>query len=180
VWPWEHLAFGYLLFSPSVRLSAARPPTGVEAAVLAFATQLPDLIDKPLAWWLGVLPSGLSLGHSVFFAVPAAAVVWVVARRADAPGVGAAFGVGYLSHLVGDVAFNSLDGTVTVGFLFWPAVSRPPGGGTALLARVAELWGQFRTFLGTPLGRLYLVAEAVLLALALALWVADGAPGIRR
>ena len=180
MWPWEHLAFGYLLFSPSVRLSTARTPTGVEVAALAFATQLPDLIDKPLAWWLGVLPSGLSLGHSVFFAVPVTAAVWAFTRRYDAPGVGAAFGVGYFSHLLGDVLFNSIDGTVSVGFLFWPAVSRPPGDGTSILLRIAELWGQFRAFLGTPVGRLYLLFEAAILVSALALWVADGVPGLRR
>jgi len=180
VWPWEHLAVGYLLFSPSVRLSAARTPTGVEAVVLAVATQLPDLIDKPLAWWSSVLPSGLSLGHSVFFAVPAAAAVLALATRLDAPFVGVAFGVGYLSHLLGDVAFNSLGGTLRVGFLFWPLVSRPSGGETALLARVAELWGSFQIFLGTPAGRFYLFVEAAVLALAFALWVADGAPGVRR
>ncbi|WP_121823392.1 metal-dependent hydrolase [Halostella salina] len=180
MWPWEHLAVGYLLFSPTVRLSAARTPTGVEAAVLAVATQLPDLIDKPLAWWLGVLPSGLSLGHSVFFAVPAVAAALALTSRAGVPGVGVAFGVGYLSHLLGDVIFNSLGGTLRVGFLFWPAVSRASDGGTALLARVAELWGSFRLFLGTPVGRLYLLVEAAVLALALALWVADGVPGVRR
>ncbi len=180
MWPWEHLAVGYLLFSPSVRLSAARAPTGVEAVVLAVATQLPDLIDKPLAWWLGVLPSGLSLGHSVFFAVPAVAVGGALAARAGVPGVGLAFGVGYLSHLAGDVLFNSLGGRLRVGFLLWPLVSRPSREGTALIARVAALWGDFGAFLATPVGRLYLLAEAAVLLLAAALWVADGLPGVPR
>ena len=35
---------------------------------LAIGTQLPDLIDKPLTYQFAVLPSGRSLGHSLFFA----------------------------------------------------------------------------------------------------------------
>lgn len=180
MWPWEHLALGYLLYSPPARLARGRAPTGAEALVLAFATQLPDLIDKPLAWGLDVLPSGLSLGHSLLFAVPLVAAVALAARRGGAPSLGPAFGVGYLSHLLGDVVYNSLDGVVTVGFLLWPLVSRGSRDAPSLLARVAILWSEFRAFLATPTGRTYLLIEAVFLTVALSLWVIDGAPGLPR
>lgn len=178
MWPWEHLALGYLLYSPAVRLSGDRSPRAVEALVLAFATQLPDLIDKPLGWGLGVLPSGLSLGHSLFFALPLVGVVAVLARRANLGYSGVAFSIGYLSHLLGDVVYNSLDGVVAIGFLFWPLVSRQSRDAPSLLFRVARLWSEFRAFLATPSGRIYLLLEVVLLVLALALWVADGTPGL--
>jgi hypothetical protein len=59
MWPWEHLAVGYLLYSVSCVLWG-RYPTRIGVAALAFGTQFPDLVDKPLGWWLGVLPSGQS------------------------------------------------------------------------------------------------------------------------
>ena len=62
MWPWEHLAFGYLLWSLWLRARGRSLPGDWEALVLVFATQLPDLVDKPLAWQLGVLPGGRSLG----------------------------------------------------------------------------------------------------------------------
>jgi len=68
MWPWGHLAVGYLLWSVLVRDRRFRPPTGAETLLLAVGTQFPDAVDKPLAWSLGVLPNGRSLAHSVFLA----------------------------------------------------------------------------------------------------------------
>ena len=60
MWPWGHLALGYLLHSPLARARFGRPPTDRATLLLVIGTQLPDLVDKPLAWWLGVLPAGRS------------------------------------------------------------------------------------------------------------------------
>ena len=49
MWPWEHLAFGYVLYSLGVRTLRGRTPRGPPVLVLAVATQVPDLLDKPLA-----------------------------------------------------------------------------------------------------------------------------------
>lgn len=57
MWPWEHAAVGYLLCSAA--LAARRTVLNdIPVIALGVATLLPDLIDKPLALWLGVFPEG--------------------------------------------------------------------------------------------------------------------------
>jgi hypothetical protein len=74
------------------RLARADAPAAVVGALA------PDLIDKPLAWVLHVIPGGRYLGHSLAAAVVVSSAVGSLrGRRA---GVG--FAVGYLAHLVGD------------------------------------------------------------------------------
>ena len=101
MFPWTHAAFGYLLLL-SVAVLLRRRLSRAELIAVIVATQLPDLVDKPLAWWFGVLPSGRSLAHSLLVAVPLSLVVLAVAWYLTHPEVGFAFGVGYASHLVGD------------------------------------------------------------------------------
>jgi len=72
MWPWGHLAVGYVAFSVFVRFRLGRQPSGHAALALAVATQLPDLIDKPLAWQFGLLSSGISVAHSILVGVPLA------------------------------------------------------------------------------------------------------------
>lgn len=178
MWPWEHLAVGYVVYSLLRRLWTGRPPADGAALAVAVGTQLPDLVDKPLAWGLGVLPSGLSAGHSVFVAVPTAVLAWGLSRRAGRPDVGVALGVGHLSHLAGDVLYPVLlGGQFGLGAILWPLVPRPPDQGE-LLGRVAELFADFLAFLATPRGQVYLAGEVALLSAALALWLYDGAPGL--
>lgn len=180
MWPWEHLAFGYVLYTLGRRGLGEGPPSDWPVLALAVGTQFPDLIDKPLAWEFGVLPSGLSLAHSLLFALPVTAAAVAVATRGGRRPVGTAFSVGYLSHLLGDVLYSPLTGgELSMGFLLWPLVPRPAGNGE-LLATVGRLWVSFVEFLGTPRGRLYLAAELAFLALAFGLWLWDGAPGLPR
>jgi hypothetical protein len=179
MWPWEHLAVGYLAYSVLLRLLTGRTPGDRDAVVLVVATQLPDLIDKPLAWWLAVLPSGLSLAHSLVFGVPVCLFVVALARRLGDLRVGLAYCVGYGSHLVGDAVYPLLTGGhLRLAFLAWPFVDRPPATAPGLLAQVLYFLGEFRAFLGTPRGRLYALFEIGVLAVALAVWVTDGYPGL--
>lgn len=121
MWPWGHLAVGYLLYSPLASVRFRRPPTGRATTLLAVGTQLPDLIDKPLAWGLDVLPAGRSLGHSVVIALLISSLVYAYADRRDCPDVGLAFGVGYLSHPFVDALFPLLNGQYQyVAYLLWP------------------------------------------------------------
>jgi len=55
-------------------------PTGLEAFAVVLASVLPDLIDKPLAWEYGVFENGYAIGHSLFFAVPLAILVGMIAH----------------------------------------------------------------------------------------------------
>lgn len=179
MWPWEHLAFGYLLYSAYTHLRHGRAPESLPVVALGIATQFPDVVDKPLAWTLDFLPTARSLGHSVFVAVLLVAVVGVIARWRGDTAVGPAVAIGYGSHLVGDVLYGVLrGGDVEVGFLLWPLVRQPVRETPGLYERTLELLLEFGTYLGSPVGRSYLAVELTVLLAVFVLWVADGRPGL--
>lgn len=175
MWPWEHLAVGYICYSAWARYRHGRPPTDGAVLMVAFATQLPDLIDKPLAWGLGLLPNGRSLGHSLVFALPTTvATLYAFGRR-----LAAAFVIGYVSHLLSDVfGYWVVVGTVSYGYLLWPFVERPAVDPPNVIFQVNLFLNLFQEFLGSPEGQLYLLFESVLLGAALILWARDGYPGL--
>lgn len=175
MWPWDHAAVGYLLLSAATRFGWRRPPTRAAGLAAVGAALLPDLIDKPLAWGLALLPSGRSLGHSLLFGLPLVALVAVVALAAHRREVGLAFGLGYLSHLAGDVAYPLvIKGELRLGFLFWPLVAADQSGSGGGLPYLAELVAEFLGFLLSPAGLLYVAADLALLGGALAVWLLDG------
>src|SRR6056297_3615611 len=98
MWPWGHAVVGYLAYSGTTHVGWKRPPSHAATVALLFGTQFPDLVDKPLAWSLGVLPSGRSLAHSTLTAVLLVCVLYVVFARRRA--VVGAFALGYASHLL--------------------------------------------------------------------------------
>ena len=179
MWPWEHAAVGYLLFSLVVHVLYRRSPVGAGALLLLFATQLPDLVDKPLSWGLDLFPAGFSVAHSVFVAVPVGiAGAWLLARtgRRDAA---VALVVGYWSHLVGDVVSPLRAGDpLAPDRLLWPVVRQEPYGEDLGLGRglvyVREYVAEVASQGLTPA----LALSAAALFLAVALWVVDGLPGL--
>lgn len=181
MWPWEHLAAGYLCYSLLVHLLARRAPRAWPVVALAFGTQVPDLVDKPLAWTLGILPSGHSLAHSLFVALPVSALVVTVAWGLGRRQVGAAFAFGYLSHLPGDVLYPVLvGGEPNFGFLFWPLVpAAEPETSVGLLATVRTLLDQYVTELASSTFTPYLALELGLLLSVFLLWLYDGMPPLR-
>lgn len=94
MWPWEHVAFGYLLYSVYAHVRRGEPPDALSTVAMAIAAVAPDLIDKPLAWEFDVFATGYALGHSVFLAVPLLAGVVAVARRTDRLAAADGFAVG--------------------------------------------------------------------------------------
>jgi len=128
MWPWGHAALGYLayrLLPDGSEIHASR----LELAALLFGTQAPDLVDKPLAWTVTILPSGRSFAHSIFTLVAFAAFAWVVARRVDRPQLAAIASFGYASHLVGDALAPLLRGEFQfLAFLVWPLLPLPEYG----------------------------------------------------
>lgn len=179
MWPWEHLALAYLFGSAFHRVATGRGPTTAAVAAIAIASQLPDLIDKPLAWTFGVLPSGLSLGHSLLFAIPLSALVILLARARGRTPLGIAFALAYGSHLLGDATYSLLtSGELATGFLLWPLIPASPEAGIGLLSQTGVFLDSFVEFLGTPRGRLYLLFEATLLGGATLLWHLDTRPGL--
>jgi hypothetical protein len=174
MWPWEHLAVGYLCYSLWLHLRHRRRPTGLPVVVLGTAALLPDLIDKPLGWWLGIT-SSLSVGHSVFFAVTMTLVVWVIGNgRFALP-----YGIGHLSHLGADVFYKyALGGQIEYEFLLWPLVRKPASEAPGFISEVRYWLANFVEFLKTPAGMAYLGFEITLLGSALILWAYDGLPGL--
>lgn len=179
MWPWEHLAVGYLCYSLLTRAWTGSPPSWTGALALAVGTQFPDLIDKPLAWEFGVLPSGNTLAHSLFTALPLSVFILVLTKRLGALHLGAAFVVGYLLHLPGDVFYPVLYGKGPwIDFLLWPLVPAQAGQVPGFIYEVQHLVERTVQYLSSSSGRLYLTLEAGLLASAFAVWYADGMPGV--
>lgn len=181
MWPWEHLAFAYVLVSAAHRIAWRSRPTDAAAVATAVGALLPDLVDKPLAWGVGVLPAGRSLGHSLLVVGPVLVAVIALGRRARASRVAVAFAVATLSHLAGDVIYPLVvERELRAGFLFWPIVPAAGGGGGAggLFGQVAARVLDFRTFLATPRGLFFVAADLALVSVAVAVWYRDGLPGV--
>ena len=179
MWPWGHAAVGYLLYSGALRALGREPPTDRTAVVVLFATQLPDLIDKPLSWGLGLFPTGYALGHSAFVAIPVGVALLALGVRSGRSGVAGAFVVGYWSHLVADVLDPLRRGEAPLPErVLWPVVAGQPyeedlglGRGVAYLEAFVRAAGSM-----DPLA---LVVLYLFLPLTMALvWLADGAPGL--
>jgi hypothetical protein len=177
MWPWEHLAVGYLAYSLYARRRYGRPPDGPTAVMLAIGTQLPDLVDKPLAWTFGVLPNGTSLAHSLTFVALFVPITLLVARLAGVPRWGGALAFGHVSHLPGDMLYPlATDGGLATSFLLWPFVPGRDTPSQGLLFEFETYFAEFVQFLGTPRGQIYFALELALLGTALLVWNRDGRP----
>lgn len=151
-------------------------------AALALGALTPDLVDKPLSWGLELFPTGYAIGHSVFVALPVGVAVLGVGWRRGRADLAVPFVLGYWSHLLGDVGSGLLYGDgLSVSLVLWPVVRREPYGES--LGLFGRSWHYLREFLGglaaTDRPVALLLAAAAPVALALALWLLDGAPGPR-
>lgn len=179
MWPWEHAALGYLLYSLSLRALGRDPPADLAVLALAVATQFPDLLDKPLSWGLGVFPTGYALGHSVFLAAPLGVGLLVWSSRAGRTQVGIAFVVGYWSHLAADVFDPLRYGIAPLpARVLWPVVPRTPYEQDLGLGRGLAYLGEFLASLAA-MDTLTLLVLYLLLPLGtVAVWLWDGTPGL--
>ncbi|MFW5903656.1 MAG: metal-dependent hydrolase [Halolamina sp.] len=178
MWPWEHAAVGYLLFSLGLRALGREPPTERETVLLVAATQLPDLVDKPLSWGLGWFPSGFAVAHSAFVAVPAGLAAIALGWRAGRTRAGIATVVGYWSHLAGDVLNPVRYGGVPLpARVLWPVADVTPYETDYGLGRGFVYVGEFLASLPPTDPVEVLVFYVALPASSLALWLRDGAPG---
>ncbi len=125
MWPWGHAAFGYLAYRLLPTKRKAHESVLV-LLVLLVGTQLPDLVDKPLAWWATILPTGRSFAHSLLTLSVFIVLAYAVARRYDRTDLAFAASFGYASHLVGD-SLNSLLRLqfADLTFLLWPVLPSP-------------------------------------------------------
>ena len=167
MWPWGHLAVGYLLYSFWCRVDN-RSPTALGTVTVAFGTQFPDLIDKPLAWTFAILPTGRTLMHSLLTATLLLGVLWISTRRYKKRLPLGAFAIGYLSHLAMDVFLPFMQGRFQdMSFLLWPLLPSPSYGTSKSFV------AHFANFNLTP----FALFQFVLTGIALAVWIAEGTPG---
>lgn len=160
---------GYLAYSIAVHLGGRRTPGDGQAIALAVGTQFPDVVDKPLAWWLGVLPASRTLAHSIYVAVMVVCVVGLVADHLDRRSVALAFGFGYVSHLLADALYPFLQARGNnFAFMTWPLT--PPVTYVRDWEPVSYLRG---AIVGEALG-----VELLLAVVVFVLWRADGKPGL--
>ncbi|WP_129115372.1 metal-dependent hydrolase [Halegenticoccus tardaugens] len=180
MWPWGHAAFGYVLYSLGCRAIARRPPTGAAVLALLFATQLPDLVDKPLAWGLGWFPQGYAVAHSVLVAIPVGFFVIGLGARFRRIDVGIGFAVGYWSHLAGDVLSPVLRGDApSFERVLWPLITLPSYDSEyTLLERVNYYLSGFLESLSASEQAGVLLVYFGPFAAAFVLWLVDGAPGV--
>ena len=177
MWPWGHLGVAYLLYSLYARGRFGRPPRPEPALAVLVGSQFADLIDKPLAWWFGILPGGRTLAHSLFFAAFLLGVVYALGFALDRVETATAFAIAHLSHLAADLpprlALGYPRGTE---FLLWPLLEQPTFEWNQRLFEPPTVVETVVTPLTDP--QLFLAFEFVLFGLALALWYVDGCPGL--
>lgn len=178
MWPWGHLAIGYLCYVASIELRGRGEQTVLTLSAVGIGTQFPDLVDKPLAWTFAVLPSGRSLGHSLITATIVITLVAVVARKRRQLEPALAFSVGYVSHVTADlgpeVAWGLMLGDWSqlewTSYLLWPVLPVPP------YPDDKSFLTHFAAFEFEP----YVVFQTLLFGVAVGVWVWTGTPGLSR
>jgi hypothetical protein len=123
--PIEHLIVALLCVGCYVVLVARRLPSLELAAVTFIGSQFPDIIDKPLALELGVLPTGRVGMHSLPVAVPVWTLAILYGWKTDRIRAGVAFAIAYASHLVAD-NHAALSAGQIPSDLFWPLTPPVP------------------------------------------------------
>lgn len=177
MWPWEHLAVGYVGYSLWCR-ATGRTADRSGAIAMALGTQFPDLVDKPLGWGTALLPTGTSLAHSALVALPFVAVVVMITHRLGRGADGEAFGVGYLLHLPADALYSLLlGGGIDAKFLLWPLIPAESSAATSVLRVTLNHFTVLPSIVASPVGLRFLVFELALLSAAAGLWLLDGRPG---
>ena len=164
--PIVHLAIAYVSFAVYERWNGNDVPRDGPTLIAIIGAALPDLIDKPIAF-VGLVPVGRTVGHSLLFALPLIGIVWVLSAKRNRRILGIAFAIGYLSHLATDVPWHVLSGDYEeLGYLLWPVTDMPPYTGVKPLTTVG----------GFEITTLWL--EAVIFVGGVALWWYDGRPGL--
>ena len=181
MWPGEHVVLGYLAYSLFCHLRYGDPPDGPGAFVATSASLLPDLVDKPLAWSLGVVQSGHAIAHSVFFAVPLAMVVVAWSHSRGHVRTGVAFALGYLLHLPADIYYQyAVNDTIEPEMVLWPVrtLEQPPTR-AGFVGETIRRIGELRLELLAGDISQYMWMQFALMGTVAVLWLFDGAPVLR-
>ncbi|WP_137289815.1 metal-dependent hydrolase [Natronorubrum halophilum] len=169
MWPLGHVAVAYLCYTLATRARFDAPPAHVPALILVLGSQFPDLVDKPLAWYLRVIPTGRTLAHSLFLLVPLSIAAYALASHYDRREYGIAFAIGAFSHVVVDALPAIWRPEADANHLLWPAIpveeyeQVPP-----------TVLGLLQDSATDP----YFLLEFVLAAITFTLWRQHGYPGL--
>lgn len=126
--PIDHVLVALLPVVGYYLLRYRRLPSGTIVAVAVFAGLFADLVDKPLAWTFGIVPSGRMVAHSIAISIPLVVGVLLVAYWVDRPAHGVVFTWGHLSHLAGDFYPVLSRGSEYYFYpnMFWPLMEANP------------------------------------------------------
>lgn len=181
MWPWEHVVIGYVAYSILSHARRGRAPDGREAVIAAFAALLPDLVDKPLAWGVGIVSTGYGPAHSLLVALPFVALLATWRSALGYPWQGIALATGYLLHLPGDVLYTYVtNGLLVPSIVLWPVrTTGSSGSRVGFVERSLAKMSQFGTDVLAGDLSTYMWLQLGLMTLAALLWVYDGAPPFR-
>lgn len=183
MWPWGHLAFGYILFTVYHRVRFSIPPSGFVVLSLVFGTQFPDIVDKPLAYWFHVIPEGRLFAHTLTFAVPLSIILFVIGIQTKNREYIQAFIFGWYSHILAD----SWKGLITLNFerlsfLLWPILEAPDYPSDSLTDHLNKLILNLQNvnidsiLSGRSGGFIY---QLIFFFIVLAIWILEGYPGLK-
>ena len=165
-----HIAVAYLCLVIADQYREVNQPDGMAVLIVTFGALFPDLVDKPLAWYFGMLPSGRSLAHSFVVLVPLCVIVIAIARRKGRTWWGLAFGIGVISHALLDALPALWREDSSVSFLLYPILGVEEYGEEG----PPTVWGLLLNSLHDP----YFLIEFPLLAVAAIVWYREGKPGL--
>lgn len=144
--PHEHFLVALLPVFVYTLIRYRRPPSKSMLFVVFIGSQFPDIVDKPLAFSAGILPSGRVFMHSLPFVIPFSIIVLAYGIFTDRPHFGIGFVWAHLLHLVGDFRFSLFDGQIPPD-LIWPLAPASPSPDIPFWARTTpitvEVWTTF-------------------------------------
>lgn len=125
----QHVTIAFLPVLAYVLVRDRGLPSPRLVAIGLVGSLFPDLIDKPLAYELSLIPSGRVFMHSLPFAVPLVIVIGVYGWKTDRLRASSVFAFAYFSHIFFDNYEEYAEaGSQVPPDLFWPflsPVSRP-------------------------------------------------------
>jgi len=126
--PIKHVLLAVVPVACYTLLRRRRIPSGAVVLTAVCAGLFADLIDKPLAWQFGLIPSGRMVAHSLVISVPLLVAVLLFTARTNHLQYGLVFAWGHLSHIATDFLSVLSRGTDSYWFpnLFWPLLPANP------------------------------------------------------
>jgi hypothetical protein len=102
MFPVEHFLVAFLPVLMYVLVIDRRLPSVRLTAVVFIGSQFPDLVDKPLAYQFGLIPSGRVFMHSLPIALPFLIGIIIYGWKTERNRLSVGFAFAYVSHLVAD------------------------------------------------------------------------------